>query len=162
MLNPELAGVRIRGRECQRVAFGMGEECRIEICAKVMLFAELHPRRKMLRLQLVAVYPLVGRKNSIAGMKIELFCAGAELQHFLDIRHQLLRRAGAAGITAGRLNAAGQGLHGVGVKTAHVIALPAVQRNRHGFQLIQRRFGIHAERCVFFFCFRIAHLSASI
>ena len=78
------------------------------------------------------------------------------------VRHQLLRRSRAAGIAASGLDAAGKGLGGVGVETAHIIALPAVQGQRHGFQLCKRRFGIHTEGGVFFFCFRIAHRSASI
>ena len=116
----------------------------------------------MLRLQLIAVDPLVLGKNSIAGVEIQLLRAGAQLQHLLDIRHQLLRGPRAAGIAAGGLDAAGKGLGGVGVETAHIVPLPAVQRDRSSFQLVQRCLGIYAEGGIFLFCFRIAHRSASI
>ena len=140
----------------------MGKERRVEVRAEAVLFAEVDPRCKMLRLQLIAVDPLVLGKNSIAGVEIQLLRAGAQLQHLLDIRHQLLRGPRAAGIAAGGLDTAGEGLRGVGVETAHIIPLPAVQGQRHSFQLCKRRFGIHTEGGVFFFCFRIAHRSASI
>lgn len=81
----------------------------------------------MLRLQLIAVDPLAVVKDGIACVEVQLFCAGAQLQHFRNVRHQLLRGPRAAGIAAGGLDAAGKGLGGVGVETAHIIALPAVQ-----------------------------------
>ena len=162
VLDPEAAGFLVGGTERQRITLRVGEEGGVKVRAEAVLFAEVHPRCKMLRLQLIAVDPLALGKNSIAGVEIQLLRAGAQLQHLLDIRHQLLRGPRAAGIAAGGLDAAGKGLGGVGVETAHIVPLPAVQRQRHSFQLCKRRFGIHTEGSVFFFCFRIAHRSASI
>ena len=50
----------------------------------------------------------------------------------LYMRHQFLRGTGTTGVVAGGLNAAGQGLSGVGIKAPDIISLPAVQGDRHG------------------------------
>lgn len=105
----------------------MGKERRVEVRAEAVLFAELHPRGEVLGLQLVPIYPLAVVKDGIACVEVQLFCAGAQLEHLLDVRHQLLRSPRAAGIAASGLDAAGKGLGGVGVETAHIVPLPAVQ-----------------------------------
>ena len=162
VVNPEAPRGLIGRAQRQRVAFGMGEKRRIEVRTEAVLFAKFRPRRKVLRLQPVPVGPLAVLKNGIAGVKIQLLCAGAELQDFLDVCHQLLRRSRAAGIIAGGLDAARERLGRVGVKAAHVVALPAVQGNRRGFQLFQRRFDIDFQGFICFLCLCVAHWSASI
>ena len=161
MLHPEPTGLLIGAGECQRIALGMREEGGVKIRAETVLFAELHPRGEVPRLQFVPAYPFTGGKNGVACVEVQLFCAGA-LQHLFDVRHQLPECPCPAGIAAGGLDAAGEGLGGVGVEATHIIALPAVQRDRGGFQLRNRRLSVYADSCVFFFCFRIAHRSASI
>ena len=79
VLDPEAAGFLVGGTERQRITLRVGEERRVEVRAEAVLFAEVHPRCKMLRLQLIAVDPLALGKNSIAGVEIQLLRAGAQL-----------------------------------------------------------------------------------
>src|SRR5207249_7320966 len=60
-----------------------------------------------------------------------------QAQRLIEVRPQLVGVAGFAGVVAGRLDAAaGQAL--VVLETADIIALPAVQRNRHPAQHLER------------------------
>ena len=60
-----------------------------------------------------------------------------------DVRAQLLRRGGAAGIAAGGLDAAGQAPRPV--KAEHIVPLPAVHRHRHGVRRADGGVGVHAR-----------------
>ena len=65
-------------------------------------------------------------EDRVARVQVQLHLSGDQLQDFVDVRHQLLRRRRAPGIISGGLNAAGQGFVRVGVEAAHVVALPTV------------------------------------
>ena len=132
MLHPEAAGVLVGAGQRQRVALGMAEKGGVEVRAKAARLAEFHPPGKVAGFQLVPVRPVAVLKDGVAGVQVDFLGAGAELQHLVDVGHQLLRCTGAAGVVAGGLDAAGQRLAGVGVKAAHVIALPAVQADGDG------------------------------
>ena len=108
----------------------------------------------MLGLQLVPVHPaaVLLVEDRVAGVEVQLGPAGDQPQHHVDVRHQLLRRPGPAGIVAGGLNAAGQGLAGVRVKATDVVSLPAVERNRNTRQSVNNRFCINTYRSILFFC----------
>ena len=89
--------------------------------------------------------PFLLVENRVARVQVDLLRAGAELQRDVQVRHQLLRRAGAAGVIAGRLDAAGQRRRRVAVKAAHVVALPAVQRDRNACKPADRLVRIDAS-----------------
>ena len=130
---PEFPGLLVGAGKGQRIALGVGEKGGVEVCAQPSCLAEIHPFFEVLRLQLVPVYPRVFLvKNGVGGMEIDLFGAGAEGQHLVHVGHQFFRGAGTAGVVAGGLDAAGQGLGGVGIKAPDVISLPAVQGDGHG------------------------------
>ena len=112
----------------------------------------------MLRFQLIPIHPLAVLKNGIAGVKIQLLGAGAELQHHVQIGHQLLRGSGPARIVGGGLDASGEGLGGVGIETTNVVALPAVQRNGNILQLCDGGIGIDTKCDIFGFCFCVRHI----
>ena len=158
VLDPEPARLLVGGAEGQRVALGMGEEGGVEIAAQAELFAEVYPFPEVLRLQLVPVGPLPIFKNSVAGMKIQLFRARTQLQHHIQVCHQFLRSPGAARVVAGGLDAPGEGLGRIGVKAAHIVPLPTVEGNRDGFQTFEGGIGVHMVSGVFCFCVLIAHV----
>ena len=124
--------------------------------------AELDPLCKVLGLQLVPVRPLAVLEDGVAGVEVHLGGAWDQLQRLVQIGHQFLRRPGTARVVAGGLDAAGQGLTGVGVEAPHVVPLPAVQADGHGLEPRYGRFRVHAVGGVLLFCFLIAHVSASI
>ena len=162
VLDPELARLLVRRGKRQRVALGVGEEGGVEVAAQAPRLAEVHPLLKMLRLEPVAVRPLALVEDRVAGVQVQLRPAGDEGQHLVEVGHQLLGRAGAAGVVAGGLDAAGQRRVGIGVEAAHIVALPAVEGDGDGLQPLDRGVRVHAEKGVFLFCFGVAHLSASI
>ncbi|OQA28501.1 MAG: hypothetical protein BWY57_03499 [Betaproteobacteria bacterium ADurb.Bin341] len=83
----------------------------------------------MLRLQRVAVGLLALLELGITGVHIHAMRTADQREHKLDITAQFLRRAGAPRIIAGRLDAARE-IAVRALKAAHVVALPAVQRDR--------------------------------
>ena len=153
MVDPELTNLRIGRRQRQAVCLGVGEEGGVKVAAQAALLAEVHPFFKVLGLQLVAVCPLTLFKNGVGGVEIHLLGAGAKLQHQIQIGHQLFRGSCLSGIVAGGLNAAGEGLGGIGIKATNIVTLPAVQRNRNTLQFFDGSIGIHAQRTIFCFCF---------
>ena len=133
VFHPEFPGLLVGAGKGQWVALGVGEKGGVKVCAQPSCLAEIHPFFEVLQLQPVPVHPRVFLvKNGVGGMEIDLFGAGAEGQHLVHICHQFLRGAGTTGVVAGGLDAAGQGLGGVGIKATDVISLPAVQRNGQG------------------------------
>ena len=161
VVDPEPAGFLTGAGQGQRVAFGVGEEGRVKVAAQPPIPAEVHPFLKVLRLQPVPVGPLTVLKDGVAGMKIQLFPAGAELQNLIQIRHQLLGVSRPPGVVAGGLDAAGKGLSGVGVKAPDVVPLPAVQGNGDGFQRFHGFVHIDADVLIAFFCFLVSHVYSS-
>ena len=127
VVNPEAAGFLVRAGERQRVAHGVGEVGRIEIRAQPARLAEIHPLAEVLGFELVAVNPRVFLvEDGVGGVEVDFLRAGAEGEDNVDVRHQLFGGTGATGVIAGGLDAAGQGLIGVGVEATDVVALPAV------------------------------------
>ena len=70
---------------------------------------------------------------------------GNERQGFIQILAQFLKRARLSGVAAGRLNAAAAKLSASLLKSANVVALPAVQGNWYRFEPLQGGFGIDAH-----------------
>ena len=162
VVNPEAAGLLVRAGERQRVAHGVGEVGRIEIRAQPARLAEIHPLAEVLGFELVAVNPRVFFvEDGVGGVEVDFLRAGAEGENNVDVRHQLFGGTGAAGVIAGGLDAAGQGLAGVGVEAADVVALPAMEGNRHGFEARDGSVGIYADGSVFLLGFLVAHGESS-
>ena len=77
-------------------------------------------------------------------MQIEPLLAGDERQRLIEILSEFVRAAGLAGIVARCLDAAGQLAVGA-LGAAHVVAQPAVQRDRCGLQCLEDGFGVGAQ-----------------
>ena len=157
VVNPEAAGLLIGGGQGEGVALGVGEEGGVEVAAQAPRPAEVHPLLEVLGLQPVPVHPaaVFVVKDGVAGVEIELLHAGAQLEDQVDVGHQFLGSAGPAGVVAGGLDAAGEGLGGVGVKAADVVALPAVEGDGSLHQALHGLLGVHTQSGVFLFRFVI-------
>ena len=162
VVNPEFPGCFIRGGQGQGIALRMGEEGGVEIAAQAALLAKFHPFLKMLRLQLVPVRPFAVFKDGIAGVQVHLRRAGNQADDLVQVRHQLLRIAGPAGIIAGGLDAPGQGLGRIRVKPADVIPLPAVEGDGNLLQGPDGRIRVDSQGCIPFFCFFVTHFSTPL
>ena len=93
----------------------------------------------------------IRRHNEIwPEMKDVLHQAGIRNYTIWNVGNELFGRGGLAGIVAGGLDAAGEGL--LRVEADDVVALPAVDGDGHVFQCFQHGFGIDAERGVAFLC----------
>ena len=161
MVDPEFPGGFIGAGQGQRVAHGMAEKGGVKVAAAFVSLTEFHPLGKMHGLQFVSVRPLTFLEDGIGGVKIHLGSAGNQLQHHVEICHQLLGSAGTAGIVAGGLYSAGEGLTGVSVETAYIVTLPAVQGNRNGAELCHGGVCVNAKSGIFCFCFCITHFTSS-
>ena len=149
MRNPEIADVLVRARKRHVVLDVLvAEERRIEIEADAFFLREINPGLKMLRLDGIAVDVLV--RDAIRRVEVELVLARNQRIRLADVGHELFRIACAARIIARRRDATRQR---VAVKAEHVIALPAVHRDAHARELLERCFDIDASRCIGFFCF---------
>ena len=127
-----------------------GSSLAIEVDAEAALLRELHPLAEVLRLHLVAIHLLAVLEDRVAGVQIDAVLAGNEGEGLVDVGHQLLGRAGLAGIVACRLDAAG-GAQRV-LEPAHVVALPTVHRNRYFAKRGDRFLRIDADSGVLFPC----------
>ena len=143
MFDPEFARVFVGGREGQRVALRVREECRVEVAAELPFLAKFRPFLEVFGFELVTVSPLAILEDRIACVKVHLRRAGYQAHHLIQVRHQLFGSPSASGIVACCLNAAGEGLAGVGVEASNVIALPAMQRDGNIFQLRDRRVSVN-------------------
>ena len=144
MLDPELADVfaRVRQRETVR-RFWMREARRIEIEAEAVFLRPRNPVLKMHRRDFVAVHFLAA-EFAVKRMQIQTVFARNQRIGFLQIRAQFLRRARLAGIIARGDEAAAERAAEV-FKPAHVIALPAMERDWNGGESLQRVIHVHAE-----------------
>ena len=125
MPDPESAYLVIGVGKGQRVRReGVGEERGVEVDAEAVLLGKVDPVVKMAALQGVAVNRLAVQ-DRVAGVEVDALFARDEGDGFQEVLHELLRRAGAAGVVARGLDAAGEGLAGV-LKAEHVVALPVV------------------------------------
>ena len=108
----------------------------------------------MLGLYLVSVYPTATLfvKDRVARVKIELLEPGAEREHLVDVSHKLLGCASATGVVTRGLNSARESSVSLLVKSANVVTLPAVERDRNAAQLCYCRIGVDTEGCVFLLC----------
>jgi hypothetical protein len=83
-------------------------------------------------------------------MQVEALLAGDERHRLLGVGAEFLRRAGFAGIIAGGDQAAAEGAAEI-FKSAHVIALPAVEGHRDIRERFQHAIHVHAGFGVAFF-----------
>ena len=75
-----------------------------------------------------------------------------EREGFIQVLAQFIKRARLAGVVAGGLNAATAKCPAFLLKSADVVALPAVQRDGNRFESFQGRFSIDAPRGVDLLC----------
>ena len=161
MLNPEAPRLLVGRGKGQRIAFGVGEEGGVEVRAQSPRFAKLHPLGEVPGFQLVPVGPFSVLEDGVAGVEVQLLLAGAQLEHHVQVGHQLLRGAGPAGVVPGGLDAPGEGLGGVGVEPPHVVPLPAVEGHGDGAQRLDGPVRVHPQGGVFGFCLVVTHMDSS-
>ena len=123
---------------------GMREVGGIEIHAQSLLLGPIDPALEMLGAKFVAIDPLAARLG-VAGVQVEAVLAGNEREGLVRVAAEFVGRAGLAGIVARDGQSAAQFLAGI-FESAHVVALPAMQRNGHGGQALQSGFGIDPQR----------------
>ena len=159
VLHPELTNLFVGRGQGQRIAHGMGEEGRVEVAAQSALLAEINPLLEVLGFQLIPIHPtaILLVEDGIAGVEIHLHLTGDQGDHLVDIGHQFFVCTGPAGRGTGGLDTAGEGLVGIGVKTANIITLPAMQGNRNLLQLFHCGIGVDTQGSIFCFCFQVTH-----
>ena len=130
MLDPEIADALVGVGEGEIVVgLFVGEEGRVEIEPDPLVLGPVDPGGEVAILDLVAVGRLVGVE--VEGVQVQPVAAGDVGVGELEIGAQLVGRAGAAGVVAGGLDAAARGA-GAFLEPHHVVALPAVHRDRDG------------------------------
>ena len=142
MLNPELPDGFVRVGQGEVSALGMAEGGGVEIQLEVVGLGPVYPTLEMLRTALVAVYELAA-EVSVNLMEIHAVVAGQQGFHEFEVFSYLVYVAGAAGIVAGGLDAAGQAV--LAFKTDDVVGLPAVQGNLLLLQLGNGFVGVYAK-----------------
>jgi hypothetical protein len=79
----------------------------------------------------------------VAGVQVHSMAPRQERQRLVEVRAQFVRRASPARMRT-RHRQSPAWLASPSLKAAHIIALPAVQRQRYSGQRAERRFGIDA------------------
>ena len=120
----------------------MREARRVKIHAESVDPGPGDPIAEMVRCDGVAVNP-PGAELSITGVKVHAMCAGNQCQRFLQIGAEFVRRAGLAGMIACDRKATAERLARV-FKSAHIVALPALERDGNDGELFQRSVRVHA------------------
>ena len=122
----------------------MAEDGGVEIDAVAVRLRPRDPGLEVLVLDGIAVDPgvLVG-EDGVGGVQVDALGTGHEGHGGLEIGGQLFEGAGAAGVVARGLDAAGEAPFLV--EAEHVVALPAVHRDGLGGQLLHHRLGVDAE-----------------
>ena len=146
MADPELPDRFIFAGKGRSLRQRMSEQRRIEVQPQSVFLREIDPRLKMLRLELIAVHFLTRLKHGIAGMQIQPVLSGDQAQRRFNILLQLRKIPRAAGIIAGRLNAAGN--RSGTVEADHIVALPTMNRDGNSGKRVQRRFHIDSQKRV--------------
>ena len=150
MGDPEFPHRRVGMRERETVRRErMAEASRVEINAPLFSGGPIHPRRKIVHRQRVAVRYGIA-VGGVTGVQIQPQWTGTERRGHFQIRAQLFRRAGLAGIITGGQTAVARASFGALFKATHIIALPAVQRDGNLIQLTQigllgGRFCLHVQ-----------------
>ena len=142
VLDPELADALVGvGEREVVVGLGMGKEGRVEIEPDPLRPGPVDPGREMAVFDLVAVRRLVG--IHVEGVQVQPVLARDLGIGKFQIGAQLVGGAGAAGVIAGGLDAAA-GTAGLALEADHVVALPAMHRDRDRPERGHRRFGVDA------------------
>ena len=107
-----------------------------------------NPVLEMLGLDFVAVH-FFAAELAVEGMQVEAVLAGNERQRFGRVGAKFIGRARFAGIIARGHDAAGERAAEI-FKAAHVVALPAMQRDGNFLQAFQHPVRVHADGGVAF------------
>ena len=150
MLDPEIADgfVGVRQRKAA-VGLGMREQRRVEVQAVFVRRGPTDPVRKVLRAQLMAI-DLAAMGFGVHGVQAQAMRTGDQAVHFIEIAAQFIGCARLAGVVArGRDTAAKAAIEIL--EAAHIVALPAVQTQRHRRERLQRFIRIDAQQSVTLF-----------
>ena len=143
VLDPEPADARVRMGQREAVGrLGMGEKSGIEIHAHAAVALAQSIQFLKCRAAFRCGPPLAAGLG-VAGVQVQAVRAGDQRQGLVQVGPQLVGRAGLARIIAGDRQAAAQFLARV-LESAHVVALPAVQRNGDTRQTLHSPIHVHA------------------
>ena len=142
MLNPELPDGFVRIGQGEVSALGMAEGGGVEIQLEVVGLGPVYPALEVLYAALVTVHELAA-EVSVNLMEVHAVVAGQQGFHEFKVFSYLVYVAGAAGIVAGGLDAAGQAV--LAFKANDVVGLPAVQGNLLLLQLGNGFVGVYAK-----------------
>ena len=157
VLDPEVADLRVGVREREPVGrHRMREERRIEVELDACLLRPLHPRRKVLLAELVAVSDLAF-VDAVAGVEVDAVASRDQRKRKLKVLHELLGSPRLARVVASRLDAARRAAGRL--KAANVVALPAMQRDSDLAEVLDRLLGVDADLGVLLLRFFVAHCS---
>ena len=126
----------------------MREAGRIEIQSNSERPRPFNPVLEMFRFNFVAIH-LPAAKLSVASVQVEAMSAGNQRERLRRVRAEFIWCAGLPGIIPRGHNATGQRATTI-LEAAHVIALPAVQRNRYAGKLLEDGVGVDSEGGVAF------------
>ena len=157
MTNPERADFFVRVGQRAALSQRMREIGGVEVQTQTARLCIVNPRFEVLGQNLVAIHGLAVGVNAVEGVNIHAVLAGNQRESLVQILHQFFGRPGSSGVVAGCLNASCQ--RACVFKAAHIVALPAVHGNPYVSQAPDRRFGVHADCRIAFFCqFVTVHL----
>ncbi len=141
MLDPKLTHTLVRVGERQTVGGeGMGEIRRIEVQPETVRARPIDPALELRDRVFVASDGLAAEVG-VAGMQIDAVRAGNQGKRFFQVAAQFVERARLAGVVAGDGEAAAE--FGAGfLEAAHVVALPAMHRDRDARQTRERHLGV--------------------
>ena len=135
MLNPKIANPLVSIGQSESIgSFWMRKTSRIKIQTKSAFLRPRNPVGEMFRFNRVAVH-FPAAKLAIERVQVQTMFAGNERQRFVEVGAKFFRRARLAGIISRDREAVAERATDI-FKTAHVVALPAVQRDgnlRKGF-----------------------------
>ena len=148
VIDPELADLLVLVRQGEVVCrAGMGEERGVEVEADPSRPRPLHPTLEVLRPDLMAIDAL-SAELPVEGVQVEAMLARDTVERLLGIAAKLIRRACLARVTAGRRQTAAELPRSARFKPPDVVALPAMQGDRHARQPLQRGLGVDAQLCI--------------
>ncbi len=122
----------------------VGEKGRVEVETDALFAAPVDPALEMFRRERVALDGFAVRFG-VRSVEVQPVRPGQKRERLRDVRAKFLRRAGAAGIISGGLDAAAALHIAEFFETGDVVALPAVKRNRKFAGAGKSGFGVDAS-----------------
>ena len=142
VFDPEIPDGFVGIGQGQVSALGVGEGGGVEIQLEIVLLGPLHPAFEVLGATLVAVHELAA-EVAVDFVEVHAVVAGKEGLDEFEVAPDFVDVAGASGVVAGGLDAAGKGL--VPLEADDVVGLPAVEGNLLPFEFGDGFVRVNAE-----------------